>query len=102
MKVGVPAGALNSVPQALGHAHSEHRAMVVRRGTYQGLRSPMVLCGTPAEPGNAPPEFAQDSDALLEELGFNPMQRHALYQAGAVLRPAGEYVISDRSLEKVG
>ena len=101
MKLGVPAGALNSVPQALAHAHSEHREMVVQRGAYQGVRSPMVMCGTPGQPGRAPPEFAQDSEEVLQGLGFDSMQRQKLYEAGAVMRPASEYVISER-LEKVG
>ncbi|WP_353234574.1 CoA transferase [Diaphorobacter ruginosibacter] len=101
MKAGVPAGALNSVPQALAHAHSEHRHMVVRRGAYQGVRSPMVMCGTPGEPGRAPPQFAQDSEEILQGLGFDSMQRDRLYETGAAVRPAGEYVISGR-LEKVG
>ena len=101
MKLGVPAGALNSVPQALAHAHSEHREMVVLRGAYQGVRSPMVMCGTPGQPGRAPPKFAQDSEEVLQGLGFDSMQRPKLYEAGAVMRPASEYVISER-LEKVG
>ena len=101
MKLGVPAGALNSVPQALTHAHSEHRELVVRRGAYQGVRSPMVMCGTPGEPGHAPPHFAQDAEEVLRGLGFDGGQRQRLYEAGAVMRPAGEYVISE-SIEKVG
>ncbi|MPM40835.1 Acetyl-CoA:oxalate CoA-transferase [bioreactor metagenome] len=101
MKVGVPAGALNTVPQALAHPHSAHRAMVVRHGDYCGVRSPMVMCGTPGEPGRAPPAFSQDCDEVMQELGFDQVQRQTLYEAGAVMRPASGNVISGR-LEKVG
>lgn len=94
MKVGVPAGALNSVPQALAHAHSQHRDIVVRRGDYTGVRSPMVLCGTPGTAGSAPPGFAQDSDEVLQRLGFDEVQREQLYEAGAAVRPTGRLVIS--------
>ena len=94
MKVGVPAGVLNSVPQALAHAHSAHRELVVQRGHYKGVRSPMVMFGTPGVPGAAPPVFAQDSHAVLEELGFNQVQRERLYETGAAMRPASGFVIS--------
>lgn len=83
MLAGVPAGVVNSVPQAFAHPHCEHRAMVVRRGDYTGVRAPMRLLGTPGTPGGAPPAFAQDTDQVLSGLGFSPGQLQSLRETGA-------------------
>jgi crotonobetainyl-CoA:carnitine CoA-transferase CaiB-like acyl-CoA transferase len=89
MRVGVPAGVVNSVPRAFAHPHCEHRAMLVRRGAYTGVRSPMRLFGTPGVPGDAPPAFAQDTAEVLAELGFDDGQWRRLREAGAVPEAAG-------------
>lgn len=65
MQVGVPAAAVNSVAAALSHPHTAHRQMLVRRGSYTGIRSPVRLLGTPAAPGAAPPQLDQDRAAIL-------------------------------------
>lgn len=83
MRAGVPAGVVNSVPQAFAHPHCEHREIVVRRGDYTGVRSPMRLLGTPGEPGGAPPAFAQDAADVLGELGYGPAERERLRECGA-------------------
>jgi crotonobetainyl-CoA:carnitine CoA-transferase CaiB-like acyl-CoA transferase len=83
MRAGVPAGAVNSVPKAFSHAHTRHRDIVVRRGEYSGVRSPMRLIGTPATPGQAPPGFAQDTDRVLAELGFTADERVVMRNTGA-------------------
>lgn len=83
MRAGVPAGSVNSVPRALSHPHTEHREIVVRRGAYVGLRSPMRLMGTPGLPGKAPPAFAQDTGQVLKELGFDETEIGELQACGA-------------------
>jgi len=83
MRVGVPAGVVNSVPEAFAHAHCEHREILVRRGEYTGVRSPMRLLGTPGTPGGQPPAFAQDTAQVLSALGFTDEQRGRLHDAGA-------------------
>lgn len=83
MRAGVPAGAVNSVPQALAHAHCEHRDIVVRRADYTGLRSPMRLLGTPGSPGDRPPAFAQDTEAILIDLGYSKEDHQRLQEMGA-------------------
>lgn len=87
MRSGVPAGAVNSVPQALAHAHCEHRDIVVRRSNYTGLRSPMRLLGTPGSPGVRPPGFAQDAEAILVDLGYSENDRQRLRDTGAAPGP---------------
>ena len=88
MRAGVPAGALNSLPQALAQPHAEHRAMVVRRARYVGVRSPMRLLGTPGAPGHDPPRFAQHADEILASLGFSAEESGQLQRAGVAPQPA--------------
>ncbi|MCV0441073.1 MAG: CoA transferase [Hydrogenophaga sp.] len=87
MRAGVPAGVVSSLPQALAHPHAEHRQIVVRRGDYTGVRSPMCLSGTPGEPGRAPPGFAQDASAILADLGFSREEARHLSRSGAAPDP---------------
>lgn len=84
MRVGVPAGSVNSVPQALNHPHVAHRQMVVTDGVYRGLRSPMRLHGTPGQQGSAPPAFAKDAHPILREHGYQDADIRALEASGAM------------------
>ncbi|THU05041.1 CoA transferase [Lampropedia puyangensis] len=54
MAAGVPAAPVLDVAQALNHAHTQHREMVVRIGDYQGLGAPVKLSQTPASYRYAP------------------------------------------------
>ncbi|MCW5658938.1 MAG: CoA transferase [Burkholderiaceae bacterium] len=49
VNAGVPAAVVMSVPQALQHAHTQHRGMVVELpGGYRGVGAPVKLSRTPA------------------------------------------------------
>lgn len=84
MRVGVPAGSVNSVPAALNHPHVRHRQMVVSEGDYRGLRSPMRLHSTPGAQGCAPPAFAQDARSILREHGLTESEIQSLEESGAM------------------
>ena len=84
MKAGVPAGVVNSVPEAFAQSHVKHRELLVERGDYVGVRSPARLYGTPGVPAGKPPAFAQDSIAVLRELGFSDADISSLQRCGAV------------------
>lgn len=88
MRCGVPAAPVHTVQEALHHAHSQHRQLIVRDGNYTGLRSPMRLTATPGKSGAVPPAFAQDGESVLEELGFSDLQRQQLHEVGAAPRAA--------------
>lgn len=87
MKAGVPAGSVNSLPQAIDHPHCTYRAMVIEREGYVGLRSPMRLNGTPAVFAGAPPRFAQHAESILSELGFTKEEASVLRGSGAAPPP---------------
>lgn len=61
MKHGIPAGPVNTVPEALAHAHTLHRGMMINDSGYQGLGIPIRLTETPGTPGHRPPAFDEHS-----------------------------------------
>lgn len=85
MRVGVPAGAVNAVPEALAHPQALHRDILVRDGDYAGIRSPARLHGTPGALGRRPPRFAQDTQGILREHGIGEEEVEKLVAQGAVL-----------------
>jgi crotonobetainyl-CoA:carnitine CoA-transferase CaiB-like acyl-CoA transferase len=87
MRVGVPAARVQDVPEALTHPHTMHRGLVLREGTYAGLRSPMRLQDSGCTVARTPPAFAQDTEQVLEGLGYSREDRARLRQAGAVPPP---------------
>lgn len=86
MKAGVPAGVVNSVPEAFAQPHARHRDLLVEREGYTGVRSPSRLYGTPGVPGDAPPAFSQHSVELLAELGYGDEEIARLQESGAAPR----------------
>jgi crotonobetainyl-CoA:carnitine CoA-transferase CaiB-like acyl-CoA transferase len=83
MKIGVPAGVVNSVPEAFAQPHVKHRQLLVNREGYVGIRSPIRLYGTPGLPGGNPPTFSQDSVAVLKDLGISDADISRLQRSGA-------------------
>ena len=55
----------------------------VRRGEHTGLRSPVRLLGTPGQPGEAPPRFAEHAHEILSRLGFSGEELRELQASGA-------------------
>jgi crotonobetainyl-CoA:carnitine CoA-transferase CaiB-like acyl-CoA transferase len=84
MRAGVPAGVVNSVPDALALAHAAHRRMRVDDGTYRGVGSPVKLSQAASVPVRRPPRFAEHSDAILGDLGCPQDEIAALRDAGVV------------------
>ena len=83
MQAGVPAGAVNSVPEAFSQPHVRHRQLLVERDGYTGVRSPARLFGTPGVPGDRPPDFAQHTSSVLKGLGFSDADIARLQDSGA-------------------
>ena len=62
MDEGIPAGPVNTVPEALSQPHAQHREMLVEREDYRGLGLPIRMTRSPGKPGDAPPAFDQDRE----------------------------------------
>jgi crotonobetainyl-CoA:carnitine CoA-transferase CaiB-like acyl-CoA transferase len=84
MRVGVPVGPVNTVPQAFEQAHARHRQMRVDRDGYRGLGMPTRLGRTPGRPGASPPAFGQHNKDVLRELGLTDEQIESARRSGAL------------------
>jgi crotonobetainyl-CoA:carnitine CoA-transferase CaiB-like acyl-CoA transferase len=90
MRNGVPAGRVNTVPEAFAHPHVAHRKMMVNHGGYRGVGVPVKLSMTPGHPGARPPRFGEHANEILSEAGFAPDAIEALRAAGVLLRKPRE------------
>ncbi len=90
MRKGIPAGAVNSVPQAFAQAHAAHRAMAVDHDGHRSLGIPVKLSANPGRPGNRPPLFSEHADEILTELGYSRPQIDVLRGEGMVLSGAAK------------
>ena len=84
MRLGVPVGPVNTVPQAFAQAHARHRAMRVDRGGYRGIGLPTRLSRTPGCPAASPPRYAQHTDEVLREAGLSDARIAALRDHGVL------------------
>lgn len=94
MALGVPAGPVNSVPEAFALAHTAHRAMRVDRDGYHGMGLPARLGLTPGRPGRNPPQRQQHVDAVLGEAGFSAGQIATLRELGVLGAPNDPFPVS--------
>lgn len=83
MKNGVPAGAVQSVPDALDHAQTRARDMLVELEGYRGLGIPVKLSRTPGSVRTAPARFSADTVAVLREAGLETSEIEALASTAA-------------------
>ena len=72
---GVPAGPINSVPEALADAHVRARGMVQelthpQAGRVNALGNPVKMSLTPPVMAAAAPTLGQHTDTILRELGY--------------------------------
>jgi crotonobetainyl-CoA:carnitine CoA-transferase CaiB-like acyl-CoA transferase len=85
MQAGVPAGPVNSVPQAFAQAHVAHRRMLVESDGHRAPGIPVTLADTPGRPGRRPPRFGEQAKEILAEAGFDQAAIARLFAAGVVM-----------------
>lgn len=87
--VGIPAGPINTVPEALADPQARARGMVVeiehpRLGTLRALGPVVKLSDTPARISVVAPDLGQHTDEVLLELGLEPAELDALRTSGVL------------------
>lgn len=83
--VGVPAGPVRTVLEALDSAEARDRGMVVRVGDTPMVGPVPKLSRTQARASSAPPGLGEHTDAVLSGLlGYDPARIAALRTAGAI------------------
>jgi formyl-CoA transferase len=84
LRLGVPAGPVLPVDQAMAAPHTAAREMVKDTDGVRTLGTPIKLSRTPGGPRAAPPAFGADGDAVLAAHGFTEEEVAALKAEGAV------------------
>jgi len=70
MRQGVPAGVVNTVPDALRHAHAMHRGSTIEADGYRGLAPTARLGSSGWRRTRRPPRFAEHTNEILAEAGY--------------------------------
>jgi len=83
----VPAGLVQTIPQALSHPHTVHRNMVIEHEGNRWSGIPVKLSDTPGALRRGPPGFNQHADEVLREHGFNEDEIAALRRDKVVGQP---------------
>ena len=83
-KLGLPAGPVLHVDEALTAPHTLAREMVVERDGYRTLGTPIKLSRTPGGIRSVPPRFGEHGAAVLAEHGYTEAEVTALIADGVV------------------
>jgi formyl-CoA transferase len=86
---GIPAGPINSVPEALADPHAQARGMVQTidhpvAGAIKALGNPVKMSVSPPRNRKAAPMLGADTDAVLAHLGYDASAIRALREKGVV------------------
>jgi len=84
MQAGVPAGAVNTVPQAFTQPHTSHRDMLIDSEGHRAPGIPVKLTQTPGGAGRRPPRFGEHTVEILAEAGFDQAAIDGLITTGVV------------------
>jgi formyl-CoA transferase len=85
LAVGLPAGPVLNVDEAIAGDHTTHRNMVTKLGDYRGLGTPIKLSRTPGGTRSAPPRFNEHGAAVLRARGFSEPEIAALAREGVLI-----------------
>jgi len=81
---GVPAGPVLEIPEVLDHAQVRARDMVVERGAYRGLGTPIKMSRTPGDPRTPPPHLSEHARTVLADAGYSETEIDSLIDHGTV------------------
>jgi formyl-CoA transferase len=84
LNAGVPCGPVLDSSGALAHKHTSHRGMVVEKGWYKGVGTPIKFSRTPASVRSSPPRFSEHTREVLTEYGFTSEQIARLADSGVL------------------
>ena len=66
MDAGVPAGPVNTIPEAFKQPHTLAREMWIERPDYQGIGLPIKLSDTPGQAGRRPPKLGEHNIDIIK------------------------------------
>jgi len=71
MSKGIPAGAVQTVEDALQHPQTKAREMVITSGEYRGTGIPIKMSRTPGAFKSRPPQFGENNAEILKDAGYS-------------------------------
>jgi crotonobetainyl-CoA:carnitine CoA-transferase CaiB-like acyl-CoA transferase len=88
LAAGIPAGRMNTYPEAFESEHARHREMRIEiphpiEGSVPNIGFPVKLSATPQQIRRHPPLLGEHNDMILGELGIKPEEIEAMRAAGA-------------------
>ncbi len=83
-RLGVPAGPVLNVDEAVAAPHTAAREMVTEVDGFRSLGTPIKLSRTPGGPRTRPPHFGEHGEAVLREHGFSAAEIEALAADGVL------------------
>jgi len=86
LAIGLPAGPVLNVDEAMAAEHTAHRNMVTELGAYRGLGTPIKLSRTPGGARSAPPRFNEHGEAVLRAHGFSDAEIAELARDGVLVQ----------------
>lgn len=91
LAAGIPAGPINTYPQAFGSEHARHRKMRMEishpvEGIVPNIGFPVKLHGTPQQVRMHPPLLGEHTDIVLREAGISAAGISELKKRGAFSR----------------
>ncbi len=94
-EAGVPCAPIQDYGQVFNDRHLQARGFFwdaphPTLGSVRQIGSPMRLSDTPARRDKAGPRFGEDSEAVLQELGYGDEEIRALVGQGVIKTPAQE------------
>lgn len=84
LRLGLPAGPVMAVDEALAAGQTEARGMLTELDGYRGLGTPIKLSRTPGGTRRKPPRFAEHSAQVLGEHGYSADAIAGLQRDGVV------------------
>ena len=91
LKIGVPCGPVQTVPEVFEHPHTAHREMLVEADGVKMAGVPIKLSRTPGRIENGCPDFGTHTREIMREYGYSDKDIEAMLEAGTILEQAGEY-----------
>ena len=84
LDVGLPAGPVQAIDQALTNPHTIYREGVIKKDWYKGIASPVHFDRTKATLRRVPPKFSEHAEEILAEVGYSADEIKFLIATGTI------------------
>lgn len=90
LALGLPAGAIRTLADALDDPQAIHRGVTLEREWYRGINTPLRFSRSRSSLRHLPPKLGADGADILRDAGFETEEIAALHEAGIIRLPGAE------------